>query len=192
MDFFLWDTGGDVDDDSLVFIEDPPEGMGLRAAKLALGKSAQKHVPEEPVIRLRKENRGLELPGFIGNTVGLLILSKPGVEVVRQMCPNERLEIFPFVILNHKKRVHSRDYSIVNPLGGFDCLDEAASGVTRDAGGDVKSIAKYVLSKPKIDKAPHLFRIREKPVEYVFSRALGRRFNEAGVTNVWGNEMPQV
>jgi len=192
MDYFLWDTGGDVDDDSLCFIDDPPDGLGLYAAHLALGDPVTKHMPDDPRIKLRDENPGLALPGFIGNTCSFLILSSTGVRIVREMCPEQKLEVFPFELVNHKNRVHSTDYSIVNPLTKIPCLDERASGATHGKRGDVIAVKKLVLKRQAVADAPHLFRVAELPDRYVFSRALGRKFNEAGVTNVFGNELELV
>jgi hypothetical protein len=192
MDYFLWDIGGDVDDASLCFIQDAPAGLGLHAASLALGDSVEKHMPDQPRIKLRKENPGLALPGFIGNTKGFLILSSAGVRVVREHCPGEKLEVFPFELINHKNRVHSTDYSIVNPLTAVRCLDHQASGAKLGKKGEVIAVQRVVLARKAVEDAPHLFRIAEMPGEYVFSRALGRALNKAGVSNVWGNELAQV
>jgi hypothetical protein len=192
MDYFLWDIGGDVDDDSLCFIEDAPEGLGLHASSLALGEPVTGHMPDNPRIKLRRENPGLALPGFIGNTRGFLILTSAGVEVLRRMCPEQPLEVFPFELVNHKNRVHSTDFSIVNPLTKLPCLDATASGAQRGKRGDVIAAKQVVLSRKAVDAAPHLFRIAEMPGEYVFSRALGKELNAAGVTNVWGNQLALV
>lgn len=192
MDYFLWNTTGDVNDESLCFIHDAPEGMGLRAAKLALGRAAAKHVPDSPRITLRKESPGLALPGFIGNTKGMLILSSAGVQVVKEMCPDEKIELFPFELVNHKGRVHSTDYSIVNPLTAIPCLALAQSGATVDDDGEVSAVERVVLSRAALEDAPHLFRIAEMRVHYVFSRAFGKKMNAAGVTNVRGAQLALV
>ena len=192
MDYFVWDTGGNVDDPTLCFIDDPPEGMGLHAAKLSLGKPAKPYMPEDPRIVLRKENPGLALPGFIGNTRGMLIFSRAGLDVIEQLCKGQSYEVFPFSLIDHKKRVHTADYVIVNPLDMVECLDDAASGVERDEHGEIESVGKLVLSRSKVENAPHMFRIKEKRVKTVFSEALGKAFVAAGVTNVRGTRLPQV
>lgn len=192
MDYFEWDTGGDVDDESLCFIDDAPEGLGLYASCLALGDAVAPHMPKSPRIKLRDENPGLSLPGFIGNTCGLLILSSTGVRVVREMCQDPPFEVFPFELLDHKGRVHSTDYAIVNPLTKIRCLDAASSGAKYGKRGNVITVEKVALEKQALADAPHLFRIAELPGKYVFSRALGRKLNEAGVTNVWGTQITLV
>ncbi len=189
MDYFSWHTEGDVDDDVLCFIEDAPAGLGLYASCLALGDAVAPHMPEGPRIKLRDANPGLGLPGFIGNTCGLLILSSTGVRVVREMCPDQPFEVFPFELLDQKDRVHSTDYAIVNPLTKIECLDAAASGATHGKRGNVITVKERVLRQQALAEAPHLFRIAEMPGDYVFSRALGRKLNEANVTNVWGTQL---
>jgi hypothetical protein len=191
MDFFQWETTGDVNDDSLCFVADGPEGMGLELAYLQLGKPAQQFVPPDPKIALRKEHPGIKLSGFLGNSKNFLILSKAGVAVIEKLCSAQKHEVFPFTLLNHKKRVHSTDYALVNPLTFVAALDQGASEVKLSPKGKVESVERYVLSKAKVADAPHLFRLAEKPVEYVFSRELGRALNAAGVTNVFGTPLDQ-
>jgi len=192
MDFFQWKTTGDVNDDSLCFIADGPDGMGLQLACLQLGKPAQQFMPPDPKIALRKEHPGIKLAGFIGNSKNFLILSKAGLGVIEKMCSGQKLEIFPFTLFNHKKRVHSTDYVILNPLTFVPALDHGASGVQLSPKGKVESVERFVLSKVKVADAPHLFRLAERPVEYVFSRDLGRALNAAGVSNVFGTPLDQV
>lgn len=192
MDYFLWETGGDLNDESLCFIEDAPEGMGLDETNLQWGKSAKKVYPKDAKIYLRKENPGLALPGFIGNTKNLLILSKAGLAVLEKYCEGQKYEVFPFDLVNHKKRVHSRDYVIFNPLTFVAALDLNASDLVLRKNGEVGAVKTYVLSAAKLGDAPHLFRLAEKPTSYIFSRELGRAFNAAGVSNIFGKQLRQV
>lgn len=192
MDYFLWNVGGDVDDDSLCFIDDAPDGLDLYASSLAHGHAVAPHMPENPRIKLRDENPGLGLPGFIGNTCGFLILSSTGVRIVREMCPDQPFEVFSFELINHKNRVHSIDYSIVNPLTKIVCLDTAASEARLGKRGNVISVKRVVLKRQALVDAPHLFRIAEMPGRYVFSQALGKKLDEAGVTNVRGTQVGLV
>src|SRR5690606_6634063 len=120
---------------------------------------------------------------------GYLILSRAGVAVIEEMCAGDKIEIFPFTLVDARGRVKSTDHAIVNPLTKIKCLDVKASGAVFDKSGDFISLTRHVLTKKGVADAPHLFRVAETRQSYVFSRALGKKFNEAGVTNVRGSQL---
>ena len=84
-------------------------------------------------------------------------------EAAELICQIEvgELEVFPFTLINHKGRVHSRDYVFLNPLGTFDCLNMKLTQCKRYSSGKIMKITKFVLDRDKIAKAPDLFRPRE-------------------------------
>jgi hypothetical protein len=189
MDFFVLDTQGNLNDSSLCLVDDPPVGMGMHDYCLARGVKAKPHYPDNAKVFLRTEHPGLKLPGILGNLNGYFIGSSKAKEIVEQHCPDEEIEFLPFALYNQKKKLHSSDYWFINPIGGFDSLNEPACGIKYDAKGTVVTMEAIVLAAKKLDKAPDLFRILKAPQEYVVSRRLAQAFKDGGVSNVQGKKL---
>ncbi|MFY0562402.1 imm11 family protein [Archangium lansingense] len=85
---------------------------------------------------------------------------------------------------DHRERLYSRDYFIINPIGALDCLDEKASGVKYGEEGSVVDIAEFVLDPAKVQNAPALFRIDKKPSKYVVDERFVQAVEAQGFTNV--------
>ncbi len=92
----------------------------------------------------------------------------------------------PVRIHDHRERLLSDEYVIVNPIGTFDCLDLEASDVLRDKDDAAKILAvnEIVLSAKKVQHAPPIFRIREKPASYIVSRIVATAISDGGFSNV--------
>ena len=72
----------------------------------------------------------------------------------------QEAEFWPFTLMNHKGRVHSKDYRfVVTPQ--FDALDDELSNIKRSANGVAVRIRKIVLDKKKLENAPDMFRIND-------------------------------
>lgn len=192
MDYFLLDTTGDLNDESICLIEDAPDGMGINSYRMSLGDRAKKYWPEDAKISLRPENPGIKLTGILSNVKNYLLINSKGAEIIKEFCSDMKMEILPFTLINHKKRIHSTDYCCVNLIGNFDCLNEEKSGITYGENNDVISIDEYVLDAKKVKKAPHCFRIDKHRSKYVISRELGRALKDAGITNLFGTLLVQV
>jgi len=86
---------------------------------------------------------------------------------------NCEFEILPFTLYDHKKRVLTKDYWIVNPIGTFGCLNKEASEIKYvdkdDAKSEVVSIRKFVFDPKKLKNAPDLFRVPERVRDYFIS-----------------------
>ncbi|MCY1045292.1 hypothetical protein OV208_28510 [Corallococcus sp. bb12-1] len=145
-----------------------PEDMGLKSWKLGDGVELQgDEYPQGAKIFMSDEEPGIEIPDLIPNTVQLLIVSKrlrDGMEEINR----GPVQYLPLSIYNHKKRLASSDYFIVNPLGTVDVLDTSASEIEY-LDGKVVQITHYVLDPKKIAQAPDLFRLKEEPESYVVS-----------------------
>jgi hypothetical protein len=189
MDYFLLATMGDLNDQSLSLVENKPEGIGLHAFCLARGEKARPHLPEDAKVFLSPKSRGLKLPGILGNTECYFIGSAKVKEIVQKHCAGQEIEYLPFTLYNQKKRVHSKDYYFINPIGGFDCLDEPSCEIKYDDDGDIVTFKKLNLDAAKMADAPHLFRILKIPTKYVISKTLVQAFKDDGVTNLLGNKL---
>ncbi|HSP80435.1 MAG TPA: DUF1629 domain-containing protein, partial [Myxococcaceae bacterium] len=129
MKYFLLSTTGDLNDRDLVQIDDPPKGIGLRRYMMSRGKPATPYYPAEPKVFLREENPGIKLSSMLGNTVNYLIVSSDMRKVIESLCAGVEVEYLPIHLYDHRERLYTKDYCIINPLGALDCLDDEASGV---------------------------------------------------------------
>jgi hypothetical protein len=161
-------------DTAFAFTDDEPSGFD-KGYKLSDGDRVlpKDGYPADAHVRM-SDAFGRELGGIIGNTQSLLIVSKALKEQIDQVNADP-VQILPVSIYNHKNRVASADYFVVNPIGQRDCLDLDESEIEWD-GDDVVALEKPVLSEAKLAGAPDLFRVKEDPSTYVASEHLVRRW----------------
>ena len=93
-------------------------------------------------------------------------------------------------IFNHKKRLASADYVIINPLGVVDCLDLEKCVIERDD-GEVVEVEEITLSRRKIDAKKAIFRPREDPNVYIARQDWLKRIQDLGLkhSNVFGTQL---
>lgn len=190
MKHFIIDTLGNLNDPRLCVLDEVPEGVGIKYYRMMKGKRIGGDYPDDAKIYMSDEHPGIKLSSLIGNTNSYLIVSRDLKEVIESYCSAE-VEYLPLTLYNHKKRVHSKDYFIVNPIGVLDCLNLEASKITyfKDR---VVSVDKFVLDPKKLTNAPSLFRIKEDPTEYVVNEELANAIKEGRFTNVVLKEIEQV
>lgn len=172
MEFFRFDTVGNLNPEHC-FIDQNPEGIEFKYARLSTGEPLKDEYPTDQsqiTLKFGEDYPGIETPFFIGNAGDYLIFHKQVKEIFAKFKLPE-LEYLPFTLINHKNRVASTDYVFVNPLGAYDCLDyneteiESTDGVT--IGYD-----NLTILNDKLNGAPDLFRIKDIPFLYLFSRPL--------------------
>jgi hypothetical protein len=180
--YFLLDGLGDANDRSLAFINTAVEGFGKDGWRITHGEPAKDLFPANATLRFSKKHPGMKLSSFIGNTRSFLIVAPPFRQAIEELGPKQT-EFLPITLLDHRGRVASKDYVIVNPLGTLDCLDEKESGIEL-VDGEVVGVDEYVVASSKVARAPQLFRIREAENEYVFGLELMRRIQKLDLSNV--------
>jgi hypothetical protein len=134
-------------------------------------------------LRLAADARGLQLPSLIGNTIGMLPVDAKTAATIAAHNVG-RMEQLPFMLIDHKGRVYSRDYVILNPLERIDCLNLEASQVRRSYKGEIREVTRIVLDKTKEGELIDLFRMGEEPSVYLFSEVLTSALEKAGSTNL--------
>lgn len=170
MKLFNLSTLGSADPD-LVMLEEEPEALGLEAHRAAVGKSIAGAWPADATMQLPEENPGMRLTSLLGNTFNYLIVEPAVVAVIAAHCSGVPIERLPFTLLDHRGRVHSRDYLVLNPLGDWDALDLAASEIVF-VGTQIARITKLVLDPEKSSAAPALFRLAQQRQLLVINEAL--------------------
>jgi hypothetical protein len=185
MKLFALETLADGGEGAFCFTNKLPKGIGPATYRLADGVSLHERFPggiPEMSWALGDDYPGLALPSFLGNTGGFLAVHRDAAKIIESHRCGD-LEVLPFTLLNHRGRVHSRDYVLLNPLGGVDCLDLAASVISRARSGKILGIDTIVLSSEKLRDPRDLFRIQEDPSCYVLSERLVGALSAAGCTN---------
>ncbi|PTL80011.1 imm11 family protein [Vitiosangium sp. GDMCC 1.1324] len=185
MQFFELETLGNLNDRELALTDGPPEGMELRSYCMARGRRATPYYPKEAMVSLREDHPGIKLSSLLGNTNSYLIVHKDMKEVIAEHCQGIEVEYLPFDLYDHRKRLYSRDYFFINPIGTLDCLDPVASGVKIGSQGGVIHVGRRVLAPKKSANLPPLFRPKEKPAAYIVSESLAQALKDKGFTNVY-------
>jgi hypothetical protein len=186
MRIFQLETLGTADPD-LVMLEEEPVELGLKAHCAAVGKPIADVWPRDARMQLAEENPGVTLTPLLGNTVSYLIVDRATSEIILRHCAGVPLEILPFTLLDHRGRVHSRDYVVLNPLGSRDCVDARASDIDYFE-GQVAGINTLVLDPAKLEGAPALFRLAQERQRYLVQEGLAAAL--AGLRNVVLREVP--
>jgi len=196
MKYFFIDTLGEVDGERAV-LDSAPRELGLEYYRLAEGVRIGKAYPADARIYMSKKYRGVKLDSLLGNTKSYLIVKRPVIEVIEAHSADADIEYLPFTLFNQKKRVQSKDYFIVNPVGTLDCLNLESSEIEyldakdEPSHGAVVAVEKFVLDPGKLARAPALFRIKEEPDRYVINEQLADAFGKAGFTNILLTEIEQ-
>jgi hypothetical protein len=172
------------------FLQDFPQGVGLNRYKFGKGEAFGDEYPEGARVYMSSKERGMKLPSLIGNIRSMLIVHQGVKETIEKMNKGPT-EYLPLQIFNHKKRLASDEYFIINPLGGWDCLDLSASKIDY-LDGKVADVLEIVLDKEKLKRVPELFRIREDTTVYVASHTLMQAVvkGDPKPTNLYIDKLP--
>jgi len=186
MRFFLLDTLGDTNAEDLCFLGDFIKGIEGDSWRVHHGEPLAPIYPKDAKLFMNRRDRGVKLCSLIGNERGMLLVSSEFKDLIQKHCEGSNIEILPFTLHDHRKRAHSRDYFLVNPLGTFDCLDFKESDITwdDDEPGEVVSIREHVIDKKKAKKAPQLFRFHKDTSTYVIGAELAMDMYEHDLTNI--------
>lgn len=171
-------------------MRDFPEGVDLNRYKFSEGEAFGDEYPEDARIYMSPKEQGRTLPSLVGNTRSMLIVHRTVKEII-EANNSGPTEYLPLHIYNHKKRLASDEYFIVNPLGSWDCLDLGASKIEY-MDGDVVGVDEMVLDPTKLKEVPDLFRVREDPSTYLGSQRLLERIvmGDLKPTNVYIDRLP--
>ncbi|AEI64023.1 imm11 family protein [Corallococcus macrosporus] len=158
---------------SYCFIDDYPSEVGIKSYKIGKGLMLGADYPAASRVYMTERYTGIQLSDLIENACGMLIVSKRIKETFEQV-NNGPTEYLPLTICNHKKRVASTDYFIINPLGTIDCLNLKASTITYHD-EKIVQVQRPVLAPEKLKNVPHLFRIQEHTYSFLMSELMLER-----------------
>jgi hypothetical protein len=179
--------------DDLCILRNKPKGIEHLTYKMMTGVPIGSDYPKDAQITMSDKEEGIALSGLIGNTCGLLIVVSALKNLIldHDKAPDQ-IECLPLRILNHKKRLASDDYFIINPLGTEDCVDLEKSVIERTKSGAVVGIDELVLKRSRINPAKAIFRIKEDPHFYIARKdwLVKIKSLNLGVSNVNGKTLP--
>lgn len=189
MRYFEINTLGNDQDRALAFldrgVEDCPD-----PGRLAAGEPMGPDYPAGARITLQLESPGLELPSLLGNAVGYLVLNT-AMKAILERFTLGPIELLPFALHDHRRRLMSRDYWIVNPLGTVDCVDREASDIELfpEDPTQIVAVNRFAFSAAKLAGAPDLFRVPEDPYHYFVSERIPEAWHGQGFTNLYLEEI---
>jgi hypothetical protein len=108
---------------------------------------------------------------------------------IKEMIEQERVknvELLPIKIINHKGRIASRNYFILNPLDILDCIDIDKSGVEWNEirNDEISFCDKLVLKEEKIPLNCDIFRPKFWTRLILVRNKLAERLSKAGFTGL--------
>lgn len=196
MRYFRIHILGDPNSPRHVFLDREPEELDGWGFCMGLGDRIGAHYPSGAKMYLQPESPGLELTDLLGNCLTYLVVSSRMKGAI-ESCANVEIEYLPVAIYNHRNRLHSDDYWIINPIGTIDCVDEHNSDVVRgDLTGEIVDVLEFAfvaerLAPPLLSVAdPSLFRVKHAPAEYFINEATARSIHALGCSNVLVDEVP--
>jgi hypothetical protein len=97
-----------------------------------------------------------------------------------------QIEFLPVSILNHKGRVASKDYFILNPLGAVDCIDIEKSGVVWSAinASHISRVKQLVLKNSAIPADVGMVRPAYLTETILLRRSVSDRLSNDGFTGL--------
>jgi hypothetical protein len=193
MKYFLLETTGDLNNEDQLFIDGPPQGMGLIADNMSIGEPVRPYYKQNIHFTIDADNHYRDICDILGNSRSYIIVSQRTKDILLNVLASSiALECISADFYDESGVKLISDYFIINPLGEFDCLHEDASGLICDENGIILEMKAIVLDRVKIEHAPPLFRIAGKPTFYIFNLTLGLALKQAGITNLIGEEVMVV
>lgn len=92
-------------------------------------------------------------------------------------------ETFSFALINHKGRVHSKDYVFLNPIGAFDVAHTSSEFLRYPKSGGIYGCKKWVLDTAKLKDLPDILRPVQVRPHYFASERVVALVKEHGLTN---------
>lgn len=151
-------------------------------------KKGEKLKPAGEGVRMHMDPnfpKAIQLPDCVKNLPGAIVVSKRLKEFIEAEQPAD-VEYLPLSIVNHKGKVASADYFIVNPYRLQDCIDQAQSDIQWNAIDKslISACTKMVIDEKKIAKGAKVFRLQHYPTKVLFARSLADGIKKGGFTGI--------
>ena len=165
-----------------------PEGVP-DAYRLNKGVPVSKGWPTKAICRMSNDfPKDLELVDNLYGSRFVVISKALRDELVGAGVQN--VEFLPVQIHNHKKRLASADYFLLNPPETIDCIDIAASGVTWNSINPelISTCKKMVLKVASIPDTTRVLRPKHAPSVILVDATLSKQLTKAKLTGLQFND----
>jgi hypothetical protein len=166
----------DNDLDDAAVLSTAPETIEDELFRLWEGQPLMDWFPADAVFPVSPDfPRARRLYASQANTLGLLVVSKEFRCVLEEVGCNN-IEYLPISITDHRGKLASADYCIVNALDPVDAMDREHSIYENNAliPSRVSTLEKLVLREDRLEPQLHLFRLTNAPQFHIVSDALRR------------------
>jgi hypothetical protein len=152
---------------------------------LSIGKKLAKVWPDDVSFKMSpKHPKDVTLLDHISNLENVLLISPKFRDVLRSQGLKE-LEFLPVKILDHKGRVASKEYSILNCLRVVDCVDQKKSDFSWDELDEPSmDIDKMVLNPNALGEDDRIIRAKYVPAQMFFREDLTQSILGQGFSGV--------
>lgn len=189
MKFYILKNLGNSRNEKYCFTQGYPEGLLGAATALLNGGEVEGGYPDDPkevTIQLNEDRLNhIKKGDYVSTSTDLVMVSSKVIEELKDH-NIEEVSFLPFVLINHKGKIHSEDYHFIVPHTQFDAINEDASDIDRDANGIVIGVDEVILDEKKLGNAPDMFRINDLGL-MAFSEPLAEKL-ENDYTNFVFNE----
>jgi hypothetical protein len=136
----------------------------------------------------------VQLPDCVRNLQKALVVSKRFKEFVEATAPSPHLEYLPVTIIDHKGKVASADYFVINPIPLQDCIDQQASDLMWNPIDPtlIASCTRMVIDEARIEPDMPVFRMKHYPSPLLVARSLANRIADAGFTGFDFGEVDEL
>jgi hypothetical protein len=172
-------------DEGNVYVSDIPEGL-MRKYQLLKGISRLSGWPTDLAARFSDDRpEGMRLTDWVLTPFGWLLISDRFKKLVEGTGVSN-VEYLPIKMKNHKKKVVSDSYWIVNFLVLVEAVDRSKSAFEIDAAEDDKIFRfdRFVLRTEVEEKGPPVFRLKEQPQLVLVREDLATQINGAALTGL--------
>jgi len=147
-------------------------------------------------VTLRMSDRfpdDMLLADNLANTNRLIVISA-GLRRFLEDEGVQHIEFLPVTILDHKGRVASADYWILNPVGLVDCLDLDKCQPEWDVIDETKvnHVKSFAMDTSRIDESRRLFRPRYFTKVVLIREDLANRISSQGFTGVQWRDLQEA
>lgn len=180
MNFYIW-IGGYKEGFCVI---NRPDVNGLR--KLKKGVSLISDFPDDAACVMNPEfPKDIQLADYLYGA-GIPVISLRLKEILEKEVLDNRVEYLPLRIINHKGRVASHDYFIVNPMDVCDCIDIDKSGVrwNQITSNLISGCNGLVLKNEAIPEGYKLFRLKYWGSKVLVRSGLVETLNAADLTGL--------
>src|SRR5262245_60585043 len=113
----------------------------------------------------------IQLPDCVRNLQKALVASKRLKTLIEKAKP-ARVEYLPVELMDHKGRVASADYFVINPTRLQDCIDKKASKLTWNSIDQdlISGCSQMVIDEERIESNAMVFRLKHYPSPILVAR----------------------